>query len=274
VNKKVLESLIKVGAMSKFGSRASLLENLDLIRSKVVKPKDNGNQQDLFGGEDIDRSIKSKDLDINLHGEEYKEEKLEQYERELLGFALTTKPIEEVLEPVKSSATHSVSELIESENLHGSGKSKKVRVAAVVTEVRVIVTKKSGKEMAFVQVNDGSGTIDLVVFPRIYSESRSTWVKAKPILVSGKTDTRDETISILVDEVVTVDEFKNKKKLMISVPKNATAEQMKELKKVLKEHPGSDSAVLSLEGVDKNITLPFKITWDKTLARKINTIFS
>ena len=56
VNKKVLESLIKVGAMSAFGSRAALLASMDSIREKVVKPKGDDSQQGLFATGDLKKT--------------------------------------------------------------------------------------------------------------------------------------------------------------------------------------------------------------------------
>jgi len=53
VNKKVLESLIKVGALSSYGTRASLLSSLDLVRNRVSKPPALKNQQGLFTKEEI-----------------------------------------------------------------------------------------------------------------------------------------------------------------------------------------------------------------------------
>ncbi len=271
VNKRVLESLIKVGAFSAFGTRASLLSNLDEIRSKVAKPKDSGNQQGLFGSDEMKKTTQSSMGSFNLYAEEFPDEELETLERELLGFALSAKPIDEVLGPLALSATHKVIDLTD-EHIHvGKGD---VKVAVVVSEVRVITTKKSGKEMAFARVKDDSGAMDAVIFPSVYAENKQFLIDNTPMLVTGKVDNRDDSTSLLVDSLHTKDDVPEKDTLYVRVPVGASSAHLKSLKVLLMSHSGDQGVALIFEGNGGQVDLNIKVNWDEDLANKISEVFS
>ncbi len=269
VNKRVLESLIKVGAMEKFGARAALLASMDEIRAKV-KPKTNTNQQDLFA--DAPEAQKSEGATVYQlvsNVSEFPDEELQNLERELLGFSLSAKPISELTGVLNGFATHKIKEF-ELDDLPRDP----VRVAGVVTSVRLVVTKSSGAEMAFVKVDDGTGVIDAVVFPKLYKITRALWVEYKPVLLSGRVDSRDDNLSILVDTVETSESIKETEgTFQIRIPEGTTVEALKELKSLLLEHPGAQKVLLIFEGAKgKEIKLPFGIGWNELLTRQVHEL--
>ncbi len=267
INKRVLESLIKVGALSKFGKRAALLSVMDSIRDKVTKPKGDENQQGLFATGDLKKTETSTVISVD-NIDEFSDEELEALERQLLGYSLSAKPISEIIGSLMFSSTHKINEIMTSEEHIGN-----VKVAAVVSGVRVITTKKSGAEMAFVKLDDGTGTIEIVVFPKIFKETKDFWSEGKPLLVIGKVDFRDETPGIIVDSIEVPDnQSKNDSKdVCINIPKDTNVESLKKLKTLLTENLGDLNAYLNFEG-GKKVKLPFKIYWDESLAQKINKI--
>lgn len=272
VNKKVLESLIKVGALEKFGKRAALLDSIDEIRDKVGKRAKDDNQQGLFSVDDIKKSA-SGGINVNLNVKEipeFDEEELQLLERQLLGFSLSAKPISELLSGMEMNASHKIHELEEEEFIEQN-----VTLVAVVKDVRVIITKKSAQEMAFVKVEDGTGTIDLVVFPSIYSDTRKEWKDNNVVLIEGKVDRRDETSSLIVQKIKTRDNIENgdSERLYIKIPKSVTPDQLKQLKTLLVDNPGDKSVSLMFAGNQKEISLQHKIDWNQDLAMKISNIF-
>lgn len=272
VNKKVLESLIKVGAFSHYGSRKSLINNLEELRGKLVKIQGNTNQQGLFGDEEMQKTTQIKNIDVNLFSEEYDDEEIENLEREFLGFALSARPIEELLSSLTVSATHKIDELLD-ENIHITRG--EIKIAAVVSEVRVVVTKKNAKEMAFAKVKDETGNIDVVIFPQIYSETKNLWLDNTPLLLTGKLDNREDSRSLLVDLVNTVDDVPQENTLYVRVPANAGAPELKQLKTILIANPGNQSISLVFEGNDnQKVDLKFKIRWDDSLANQISNLFN
>lgn len=266
VNKKVLESLIKVGAMSAFGGRATLLASIDKLREKV-KPKTDDPQPGLFATGELKKTEAAPVISIE-NIQEFGEDELVSLERQLLGFSLSAKPISEIVGPLQYQSTHRIFEISSSEYYPDL-----VRIAGVVTEARVILTKKTGAEMAFVKVEDGTGSIELVVFPKIFKSTRDFWTEGQPLLIVGKVDVRDEEPSIIVEEIETLASMGEKKEreVFIKIPKSTDTNALKRLKTLLTSNLGDHTGTLIFED-GRRIKLPFKIAWGETLAKGINNI--
>lgn len=267
VNKKVLESLIKVGGMSKFGNRASLLASIDVMREKNVRPKGDDNQPGLFATDDIKKTEEPEIVAISSIDELGRDE-LEALERELLGYSLSAKPISELVGALEFSSTHKIFEISSEEHYP-----ELVKVAGVITEVRVITTKKTGAEMAFAKAEDGTGTIELVIFPKIFKETRDFWIVGQPLLIVGKVDVRDESPGILVESIETLASLDEKKEreVYVKIPKNTDVNSLKRLKTLFTENLGDQACYLMFEG-GKKVKLGFKIAWNETMAKQIGDI--
>lgn len=271
VNKKVVESLVKVGALSEFGKRAVLLSLLDEVRSKVTKPRSLKGQQGLFSSEDLKKSTQSnpsKELVSDVP--EFSDEELQSLERQLLGFSLSARPVNELLAPLEHDATHKIQEISP-----GELGSESVRVAGVVSDVRIVVTKKTGQEMAFVKIEDDTGVINLVVFPRTFKETRETWIDNKAVLVTGRINQREEDVSLIVNAINTKDNIGETKEneVFIRIPAYAGTSELRELKKLLENNPGDKSVTLIFEGKGKKaVRTRIKISWSERLARTITEI--
>ncbi len=266
VNKKVLESLVKVGALSIFGKRAAILTSLEDVRAKV-KPKQATNQQDLFGEEKTETKVAADISKIISDVDEFSEDELQALERQLLGFSLSAKPIVELVGELTNYITHRIDE-ISADQVHGDI----VKVAGVVTDVRVVLTKSTSAEMAFVKIEDGTGTLNVVVFPKTYQKTRNVWVDYKPVLLSGRVDTRDDAPNLLVESVDTLETIKGQESsLFLRIPDKTPLDSLKELKSLLLAHPGNQKVTLVFEG-NKKITLSFGVTWDQDLSRLIDQV--
>ena len=264
VNKKVLESLIKVGALSLFGNRASLMSFLEETRNKVSKPKSLKGQQGLFGEEIKMSHSKSS---IYMQVEEFTEDELQALERQLLGFSLSAKPVGELLESIDYLATHRINEL----DSFGTG-AEIVKIAAVVREVRIVITR-SGSEMAFVKAEDATGSIDLVVFPKLFKLTRNYWIDNKPLIISGKIDTRNDQPNLLVESIDSKNSLNGlSDELYIKIPQEVKIDQLKKLKDLLLLNMGSQNVILVFEKSKKKIKLPFRITWTEALAKDISDV--
>lgn len=200
VNKRVLESLIKTGAMDSFGKRAALLAGLERLISESHKAakKVSSGQGGLFDGDDsqtpteIASSFALPDID------EIPREQLLTYERELLGFYLTEHPAQKLLDQLDDVVTHSVAELDAS--LHTG---KIVTIGGIVVAVRRIFTKKSNEEMAFVTIQGkGGGKIECVIFPSVFKENGNShyWEENTVVILTGRLDNRDDRLSLLVEK--------------------------------------------------------------------------
>jgi DNA polymerase-3 subunit alpha len=267
VNKKVVESLIKVGGLSSFGRRASLLSSMDDIRNKLSKPKGSVNQQGLFTQDEIKKAMSIDKMLPDTQMEEFSDEEIQNLERQLLGFSLSAKPVGELISTLTPLATHKIQDIFQEITQN-------VRVAIVVDEVRIVVTKTTGREMAFVKAKDDTGSLDLIVFPKLYQNTRQHWIDNKPLLITGKVDTRDGSTSIIVNQVdVKGDLSENGEHLYIRIPEGVTPVHLKRLRSLLVTNPGSQKVSLLFEGNNnKNVQLNIEVSWDEELARKISEV--
>ncbi len=202
VNRRALESLVKVGALSAFGTRGQLLsivENLVGVSAKHHHAKEVG-QMSLFGtatGVHLDTGNSLLPTLSAAHDVPQKE--VLAWEKELVGVYVSEHPLTETLSRLEEVVTAYAGGL--SAEMNGQ----QVTVAGMVQRVRRHITKK-GDEMAFVTLEDLQGTCDVVVFPRTWKTSKDTWQPERIVVMSGKVDAgRRDTPSLLCDWVKTPD---------------------------------------------------------------------
>ena len=189
VNRKTLESLIKAGAVDQFGKRAALLTAYSQIVDRVNSTKNSkiDGQESLFSMEE------KLDLRDDIPKvEELSKEELLAFERDLLGFFLTEHPLTSKIQILEKKVTHRINALTVSVI--------PVVIGGLITQVRKIITKKSGSEMAFVKIDDFTGSIELVIFPTVYERTKYLWINDNIILVKGRVSEREERLSVVVDD--------------------------------------------------------------------------
>jgi len=279
VNKKVLESLIKVGAMDAFGKRAAMLSALDKIREKganLQKQKANG-QVSLFG-DDPGINISFEDDLPNI--DEFSREELLALEKNLLGFYLTEHPLTPVLAKINGYRSHKIYQLDKDEH-----KNQRVKIAGVVSDLRIVFTRNTNQEMAFVKLEDDTGSLEVVVFPRVFSQTRSCWVKDRLVVAEGKVEFREEKLSVLIEKAQPFEEAaKNseEKKLSsadfdfeIRIPARISPQKLVELNKLLKQNQGKDKIALVFVdslGQEKKMPLSFGVNYCQKLQEEIEKI--
>ncbi|TET52151.1 MAG: hypothetical protein E3J64_05680, partial [Anaerolineales bacterium] len=190
VNRRALDSLIKVGALSPFGTRAQLLSVADQllsISSNVHQAADVG-QMPLFGEKTGVRSAAEDSLLPSLSQvPDVPQKEALAWERELVGVYISEHPITQHLVRLQDVVTAYAGALDQSMN------GQQVVVVGMVSRVREHITKKGG-EMAFVTLEDLQGTCDVVVFPSVWSKTKDLWRRDQILVVGGKLDgeRRDE----------------------------------------------------------------------------------
>ena len=122
------------------------------------------------------------------------------WEKELLGLYLSEHPMGEVAEQV-GRFVNAYSGDLRDESLDGQ----RIVVGGIVTGIRSVVTKRQ-EAMAIATIEDLQGTIEVVVFPRLYETTRGTWRDGSILLVAGRIDHRGEEVSLLADLAVDWDD--------------------------------------------------------------------
>lgn len=192
VNRKTIESLIKAGALDSFSQRTTLLTSVEVTLDAVHKQRKatQGGQTGLFeSSEDQVQTELLPDVPPLPMAE------LLRFEKELLGFYLSANPLEDALVhmPKTNDIVTSIAELPE------VTKGERVHLVGAVVQVKKILTRNGGSEMAFVKVEDLTGSVEIVVFPKIYSKTASLWVRDAIVFVSGKLDEKEDRLTILLD---------------------------------------------------------------------------
>jgi DNA polymerase III subunit alpha len=191
--KRALESLIKVGAMDKFGARTAMLEALDrvvAVSSSHFRAAEAG-QLSLFGA----HTGVTESVTLPLVPDADRRETLN-WERELMGMYMGEHPLTAYMNEIRRVVSHF------SGNLSEAAHEEKVRVAGMVTGIRPHQTK-TGKMMAWVMLEDLTGTIELVVFPRTWEKFQFALEVGGVILAEGKVDAQSNPSKVLVDNIRT-----------------------------------------------------------------------
>lgn len=194
INKKTVESLIKAGAMDIFGKRAVLLINYPQIIDKSNNKRKNlkQGQTSLFGDDEINDNSNNSPKDF----EDFTTEEKLSFEKEFLGFYLTSHPKLDNLLKIKSEITHEI------ESLEEEKEQSKVVVGGIIETVKRIFTKKSGSEMAFLTLANENGiSLECIVFPKTFESYKALLTKENVILVTGKIDTKKDKPIVIADSI-------------------------------------------------------------------------
>ena len=193
VNKKVIDSLIKAGAMSSMGKRSQLSSVLDDtmdIAAKTNKDKSSF-QVSLFQFEEAP-SLKLPDID------EWDRDTILKIEKEALGFYISGHPLEKYKRQFKSLSISSIPDLQEKPD------GTIVIFGGLMQSCRKMNTKK-GEPMAYLTLEDLYGTINVVCFPDVYKKSQEDLTSESPLVLSGKLENSEKGIKILASKVLLLD---------------------------------------------------------------------
>lgn len=274
VNKTTLECLIKVGAFDKFGTRSSMLQHLELIRSRASSLKsDTEGQDSLFSG--VTNSAQQLEDTFPIEAE-YPKQELLSFEKELLGMYLTDHPMARALKAVERRATKKIAELDASiHNTH------LFIFGGVITQIRTVTTKKSGKPMAFGQLEDSSGSIPFVCFPKIFASFEHILKPDSVVLMKAKVDNKDDELQLLVENISLPNQIDQEPHVAsadheIFIPRNTKQDTLQNLGALLKSNAGNDSVVVIIPngGKPQRMLLPYTVNWSPLLEKQIKDLLS
>jgi len=255
VNKRVIESLIKCGAFDSTGAkRSQMMAALEsaLEYGQRIQRERNDPQMGLF---DIGAQPPSINIPALPEIGEWDEKQYLAFEKESLGFYLSGHPLtrhEAVLEKFTNANAISIKELKDGGV---------VRIGGLVHGTKTIKTKK-GDLMAFVTIEDMHGAVEVIVFSRVFAETRDLLLEDQAVLVQGQVQKDEQSIKILADTVIPIKAAEETWTASIHFNleiSRTDRETLSELHDILKRHPGSCPAFLHLrspDNTDSIIALP------------------
>lgn len=235
LNKRAVESLIRCGAMDDFeGNRAQYLAIYEGILSSSSNTAKNNvmGQFSLFENQDFKEDLpRLKDFP--------QKDKLDM-EKEVIGMYISGHPLDPYREAIEKNSNINTNEIFEKyrENLL---KRSRVRLGGILKSKKTMITK-TNKMMAFAALEDLFGTIELVIFPNIYSNYKDLIEDENIVIVEGHfQESEVEEPKILVDSISRL-KMPTKNKLYISV-NSMKSENVNKIKRILRDYEGNTPVV-------------------------------
>ncbi|MBN1177811.1 MAG: DNA polymerase III subunit alpha [Anaerolineae bacterium] len=198
VNRRALECLIKVGALAALGDRPRLLAALDRIMglsARMHQAQDVG-QLSLFGEATGVQLEGEEDLFAGLGRiVEPSQREVLDWEKELAGTYISESPLSQPLRELADFVTTQIAQLEDEQP------EQTVTLLGVVRRIRRHMTRSKGEEMAFVTLEDLSGSCDVVVFPRVWEQTKAVWVPDRIVVVCGRVSSRRDDMGLICEWV-------------------------------------------------------------------------
>lgn len=250
MNRRTLESLIKSGAFSQIEkSRKQLIENLEGLVSSAQREAEAKSlgQVSLFAGMTTQSGVQMGGFSMSGSEEEFDDRQIQTFEKEYLGFYVTSHPLSSIADKLPFLTTHNIAELNEMPN------DKLVTVCGLLSQVRQIPTKKDPtKFLKAGIIEDLTGKVEFVAFHKTLIEYNSFIEPEKKVILSGKIQRRDEdSFNIIVDSVKPVE---NSNIVTLSLKEEMPFEDIVALKDVLTHFKGSDPLVLEMNNPEGGTT--------------------
>lgn len=195
VNRRVLESLAKAGALDALGSRGGVLEGLEAAIGAAQKRQRASarGQMDLFGGGGAEATSTETLPDVQLDSRQ-----LLEWEKELLGTYMSDHPLTEVIRGLATSPE--ARSICDISQLEGRDVNSTVRLLAMIESVRRITTK-TNKSMAVVSAEDLSGRVEVVLFPSTYEQFSGALADGSIADIRGKLEKRGEALQVVCESI-------------------------------------------------------------------------
>ncbi len=282
VNKRVIESLIKSGALDCFGFRRAQLfgcidEAIDFGHRKQ-REKSLG-QRSLFDCAPLAASDSTSSFKIPETAEWEEMDRLS-FEKEALGFYISGHPLDSYRQHIKKLG------LTGTDRLFNVPEGSRISMAGIVRAKKDKLTKK-GNKMAFLILEDLSGSIEVICFPDVYMRYRDVIDSDKPVFLEGvlkrEGDSQDDvSYRIIAEKLGFLQDLctRNTSGILIEIRENQIElDTIKRLKAILEQAPGDLPVTLSIHVTNKGIVdllLPddFNANLDEQFSELINQLFN
>ncbi|KJJ84733.1 DNA polymerase III subunit alpha [Candidatus Omnitrophus magneticus] len=203
-NKKLLESLIKCGAFDSTGIyRSRAFAAIDkILESAQSAQKDKQKGQLSF----FDTAPNADEFKSVFQGipeiPEWPDNELLLAEKEMLGFYISRHPLSNYEKLLNKYSTCKIAEL---SNLSDG---QKVLIGGLINKVKITITKKNAQKMAIIRIEDLNGSLEVLVFPKLYAQVSSIIKEDALLYIDGRLDLKEEIPKILAEDIMPIDKVK------------------------------------------------------------------
>jgi DNA polymerase-3 subunit alpha len=268
LNRRVLESLVKSGAMDSLGSRrAQLVAAIDaaLERAGRRQRQRASGQHGLF----VAGGVEPAPLPALPEVEEWPEHERLRYEKEILGFFITGHPLARYADRLRELRAAPIAELEE----RRSGDD--VSLAGIVVKVRPMRSKK-GDRWAIATLEDMTGVTELLVFPEAFARVESRLYPDAALVVKGKVRHEESGLRITVQELLPREEAVRRVVIRLDLTQVSTG-MVERLLELFERKPGRVAVALELEQArDYRVRLdpqqPLRVEADEELLTQLRSL--
>ena len=276
INKRAVENFIKAGAFDSFGGTrkqfmcvyAQIMDQLHSNKNAMA------GQMTLF---DLAPEENKDQFNIQLPDVgEYPKDMLLEFEKEVLGIYVSGHPLEENIALMKRHASNSTTDfyLDEETGLPKVTDKQQVILGGLITEKKIKYTK-TDKVMAFLQLEDLVGSVEVIVFPKTYEESSAKLNEDGKVFIRGHVSVEeDKDAKLIADQITTFDEIP--KTLWLQFEELPAYEaKAQELQNAIAGNEGHDTIGIFIRSTKQMKKLPprYNINADETLLEKLGEIF-
>jgi DNA polymerase-3 subunit alpha len=265
VNRKVLEALVNAGAFDSLGEPHDVDEPrmrfLGRLRAKAMRMVSSASGDvpslDLFG-------------DTPEAEEAWEELELLRNEKAALGFYITGNPLMKYRRELAALNIRGILDLANAED------KQEVQAAGLIADLRKLRTKK-GDIMAAMAVEDGEGSVEVIVFPELYKSNAAIITKDTPVLVKGELEKTEKGMKIVAKEFCGLEGFLEKtgngRKVVISI--NGRDPDLKALRGLFEGKRGDVPLYLKIRTgtLETTIATSLSIRPDRYLLEKVEEYF-
>jgi len=187
VNKKVVESLIKVGAMDSLGRRAQLMEALPKALEKNGRFS-SSQQLSIFSQQDV-ASFSDESLP---EVEEWPPEQILIFEKQLLGLYVSSHPLLVYKDVLTSLGVRKIKDILDmnyqSENT----------IAAIIEKVRLTTTRRTNELMAILKIEDETSSMEAFVFPQVFRSAKEYIKKGSILIIRGHVNIKEKYPKLII----------------------------------------------------------------------------
>ena len=249
VNKKAIENFIKAGAFDSLpGTRKQFMSAYVQIMDQIAHDKKNNmaGQLSLF---DIVSEDQKQEYEVKLPDVgEYSKDMILAFEKEVLGIYISGHPLQEQEDLWRKGITNTTADfMLDAESGEAAVRDNATAVIGGIIADKKIKYTKNDKVMAFLQIEDLVGSVEVIVFPRDYERNSEKLLEDNKVFVKGRVSLEEERDGKLICERITAfDEVP--RKLWIKFPTmKAYEEQIGELMQTIASSDGNDSVILYVE---------------------------
>ncbi|HEY2387189.1 MAG TPA: DNA polymerase III subunit alpha [Candidatus Binatia bacterium] len=277
INRRVLECLIKCGAFDSLGaSRAMMLSEgpsgepayIDKIMQWASTSGEAAGQITLFALGSVPPPPPTPGITP------WSDKQRLAAEKETVGFYVSGHPLDKFERDLRRITSGTIAEL----GARGRADREKVKVGGVVHTLKLKNNKKGDRYATF-NLEDKSGTIEVIIWPEAYRKYETMIASDEPICVGGMLEVSEERSQIIADDIASLAAVRQQavREIRLRLDEAAlTAERAHELARMLESHPGSCTASIEVlaEGYVASVRLPrFRVAASETLVDAVEELF-